>query len=65
VKNEADFSDENLTCVTHYTVQICGTLPVVIPILFIDCRLPILVIPAQAGIQGLSISIMFNSFGNF
>jgi len=62
---ETEFSEDNLTCVIHYAVQRCGTLPAVIPILFIDCRLPILVIPAQAGIQGLSISIMFNSFGNF
>jgi len=38
---------------------------VLISILFIDCRLYILVIPAQAGIQSLSIIIMFNYFGSF
>jgi len=35
------------------------------PILFIDCRLPDLVIPAKAGIQALPVSIMYNFFGNF
>ena len=36
-----------------------------IPILFIACRLPDLVIPAKAGIQALPVSMRYNFFDNF